>query len=246
MKTLPALLEHAEYLVTQDETELALKVLEMVPAVYRDKKIIEIENLKSLIHSKILNLMDLSADQRDMPKNPSHSLAFLNGTLRGRLLRDAVTEANKNHISPHLIDFGPGDYCFPIAMNTLGLQFTYSAITLNKTAEVAAAEILGSQYKPLDYTSSNSWFIAYEIIEHLSQPRDMLQFYHMITIPPKKIFLSTPKYCFGPGTVNWKTEGIHHLRAYTPSEFIIAVQTLFGSKNWTFHDDPVMCIVGNP
>lgn len=242
MDTIP-LLKHVEYLVSQDETELALKCLDMIPGYYRDHKHPEIEACKKQILSKILTVYDLLDDNRDYPKSDEYAKQFTTHTARGATLFKEVQEANKNNINPHIIDIGPGDYCFPIHLHNEGLRFTYESHTLNKKSKdlfmQRAPAIIGQT--PDIY---NIFFVAYEYIEHLPDITLIRQMHDRILTRPKKIFLSTPKYTFGDGTKNWKTEGIHHLRTYTPREFIQESVKLFPDRKLNYIDDPVMVIVG--
>lgn len=237
-------MDHIEFLVSQDETELALKCFDMVPAYDRDFKNKNLEHLKSQILGRILMPIDLLGDPREIPKTNEHSIHFLNGTKRGVLLKTKVEEANEKGIVPHLVDFGPGDFTFAVALHALEYKFTYFPISFNLEATTSAANILGDKFKTHDFISHNTWFIAYEIIEHLPQIGDMRSIFERCGLAPKKVFFSTPKYTFEAGTPNWREDGIHHLRAYTPTEFINALVHMFPNYKMHFVDDPVMCLWG--
>lgn len=243
MEQFEKLISYAEYLITQDETELALKALECLPAYDRDHRPVIVEQFKNKVLHQILMPHDLMMDQREIPKSIEHSLQYLRGTARGMVLRKELADANLNGITPCLVDFGPGDFCFAIALHHLGLQFKYCPITLNKKAEADCAEILKdkmvSSVGDLPY-----WFLAYEIIEHLPNVSD-IKTWHNRYGQATKVFLSTPKYCYGTGSVRWKEEGIHHLRAYTPPEFFKAAIELFPEFEFQYVDNEVMVLIGN-
>jgi len=241
---LKPIIEHCEYLVSQDETELALKLLDLVPGYYRDNYPPQLEDLRNLILSKMTLPYDLLDDEREMPKSKEHSIAFMNGTARGLALKNAVIEANKKDLVPQITDVGPGDFTFAIGMISEGLQFCYYPITLNKQADKALSERMNLG---LTINECNPhWFVAYEIIEHL-EPREIAVAFHRRNqlVNFKKIFISTPKYTFGKGTTNWKSEGIHHLRTYTPREFIAKAMELFPGYSWNFIDNEVMVLIGD-
>lgn len=244
MTEIEKLVTYAEYLVTQDETELALKALTLLPGNLRDNVPPEITNLRSDILANILMPHDIISDTRELPKDKEQAISFLNGTARGRLLKEKLEEANAQGGTPHILDYGPGDYCFPIALDHLGLKFTYEPLTFSqKPLELAKAQISPDKFKKPD-KDQEYWFVAYEIIEHLWRVEEIAQVYMRFTPRPEKVFVSTPKYTFGTGSVNWRTDRIHHLRTYTPQEFQDICQKLIPDKQWGYLDDPVMCMMG--
>lgn len=239
------LIEHIEYLVSQDETELALKCFDLVPAYFRDNKNRDLEKLRSLILSKVLMPNDLCYDDRELPKSMEHSINFLQATMRGYILGKAVEEANEKNLIPYIVDFGPGDYCFAIGMQALGLKFLYNPTSFNQKSLRQIKLILTEKIATECPKTSPLFFVAYEIIEHLADISEIRQLHDRQIKKANKIFLSTPKYTFENGTQNWKTEGIHHRRAYTPAEFIQASGQLFPDRQWEFTDDPVMVLTSS-
>jgi hypothetical protein len=239
-----SLIQHIEYLVTQDETELALKCFDLVPAYYRDHKDKKLSSLKAEILSKMLMPVELSSDDRELPKSTEHSVNFLKSTARGQLLFTRLAEANESGVIPHIVDYGPGDFTFAIALNHLGLKFTYTPLSFHYRGVASLREILGEKIKPITYLSKVTWLVAYEIIEHLSDTSEISQVADRLPNRPEKIFLSTPKYTYGKGTQNWREEGIHHRRAYTPNEFAQCSFSMFPNYDFNYFDNEVMCLLG--
>lgn len=241
-----ALLAHADYLVSQDETELALECLDLVPAYYRDHKLKEIEDFKSLILRQMLMPNELAKDQGEMPKDKISCLTTMYQTARGRILYSSIQDSNLKGITPHLVEFGPGDFSIPIALAETGMKFTYNANSFNEKALATAKVRLVNCFTEIPPTGDQpTWLIAYEIIEHLADISEIRQINDRQSKRPEKIFISTPKYTFHKGSPNWKQTAIHHRRAYTPMEFIIATQRLFPPDiKWEFFDADVMVVVG--
>lgn len=242
MKFPDDLIAHADYLMTQDETDLALKVLEMVPAYDREHLHPEIEAFKSQILSQILMPSELYLCTGELPKKEAYYLNFLEHTARGWVLKEHLKNANSISVIPHLIDFGPGDYSIPLALHYLGYKFTYESSTFQKQAQEIAHQILGEKTVIIPL-SDEKWLIAYEIIEHLADVSEIRQIADR-NGTMKKIFLSTPKYTFGDGSPNWKKDPAHHRRAYTPDEFIRTSSRMFPNRKWGFTDNKVMVLVG--
>lgn len=238
-------LDVANQLVEADEASRALLLLNNLPAYYRDNTPMEVRDLRSLIMGKVTLPHDLLGDSREIPKSDKWSQQYMNSTMRGVQLKKLVSDYNAEGIEPHLIDMGPGDYTFPIGMAVECLKFTYQSHTLNRDAEIEAARRLGFRYGPCPNPDSPRIFIAFEIIEHLHHVDEIRQMFDRFSRPkPKHVMLSTPKYTFAEGTPNWKTEGIHHLRAYTPKEFADECIRMFPEYTFAFADDPVMVLIG--
>lgn len=234
-------LDCAEILVSQDETERALQLLYNLPGKYRDFPPQEVVMLRKQILSKIMLPYDLLDDKREMPKPDEWSVQFLNSTMRGIQLRLLVEKYNNESIVPHIVEMGPGDFTFAIGMKKEGLRFTYDCFTLNK---IAKADFSKSLISNIPNSKAPFIFVAYEVIEHLHHIDEIRQMYDRIDKTPEHVMLSTPKYTFEKGTPNWKIEGIHHLRTYTPREFGTEAMRLFPEYNFEYADNAVMVLVG--
>lgn len=234
-------LEVAEILVSKDETILALKVLDSLPGYYRDNPPQEVSDLKNLILSKITIPHDLLDDKRELPKDDSWSVRFMNGTMRGAQLKRVVKEFNDKNETPSIFEFGPGDGTFVIGLHVENFKFKYKCLSLNKESKEKIAEKIGDKY---DNYSKTDIFVAFEVIEHLYNPIEIRQVMNRLIGLPTYVLLSTPKYCFSEGTPNWKEDGIHHLVTFTPREFVNKATELFPEYEFYFADDPVMVLIG--
>jgi hypothetical protein len=238
-----ALKEYAEYLVEQDEALMALKILDMVPGYYRDHYPEELFHLRAFILSALPTPNDLLDDRREYVKRPEESAKLLKYTARGRLIKAKLYDANKAGIKPLIVDVGPGDYSIPISLKEdFDFKFSYYPIGLNEKAKFQAGDRLEIVSKFSREDKSERWFVAYEIIEHLFDTSYLATMF-LRHGPFDKIFLSTPCYTFMDGSTKWKEEGIHHLRTFTPKEFIDEAIKLFKVYEWKYLNDPVMCLL---
>jgi len=230
----------AHYLIKQDETERALQVLELLPAQLRDQKPKPIDNLKQLILNNILTGDDYAEDPSEEFKN-TKTIDLL---ARGKIIKDYVREMNEKSITPHIVDFGPGDYWLPFGLKDANLKFTYKSIALHKKVQAKARDLLGDYWK--DKSTGPTVFVAFEVIEHMHKTQELQQAFIRHCPDPIAVFLSTPKYTFGQGTPDFEKSGIQHLRAYTPREFVNEGQSLFyNAKQWHYYDDTIMVIRGD-
>ena len=238
-------IDAAEILVRLDETERALLVLNNLPALWRDHAPLEVAKLKAEILAKITLPYDLLSDQREMPKSDEWSVQYLHSTERGLQLEKLVKDLNRDQIYPHIHEIGPGDFTFAIGLHVCGLDFSYSCTTMNTLAEVELSVRIGTKYRRKVEQNAVQIFTAFEIIEHLDNPMQIRQsFERSYQKSPEHVLLSTPRYTYSEGTPNWRSEGIHHLRAYCPQEFYSEVTRMFPEYNHTFIDNEVMVTLG--
>ena len=239
-------LDAANQLMEADEPERALKLLDTLPGYYRDNPTPEILELKAEITKALFTVQDYMRVDGDLPKSDEAAVNWVHGTMRGSVILNDLTEANKDNKKIHITDYGPGDYMLPIGLKKLGLTFNYSPILLEKRAHVSVVEQnrIPSGMRESTFNQED-WFVAFEIIEHLWNPKDIAVWAHRGKgLFPDRIYLSTPKYTFNRGCLDWRTKKQPHLRTYTPREFEIEAQSLFPNYNWSFFDDPVMVLKG--
>jgi len=238
-------IEAAKTLVAMDETERALHLLFNLPAYYRDNTPNEVRDLRAKILAKVTLPVDLLGDDRELPKSDEFSIGSLDGTMRGAHLKHIVSQYNDEGKIPFIVDMGPGDYVFPIGMHLQKLNFKYYPVTLNLKSKTEAMLRMPDKYN--DKPMKCDIFVAYEIIEHLHHVDEIRQCFDRYAQLgfPDFCLLSTPKYTFGEGTQHWESEGIHHLRAYTPREFQFEAIRMFPEYNWSYADNPVMVLIGS-
>jgi hypothetical protein len=238
-------------LVNHDEVIRALQVLDNLPAYYREFPPREITELKNLIKSKILTVYDIQNNTWDSPNDSSYKADGVfenqvNGTTRGIILKEKIEEYNKNNIIPHIIDLGPGPYHYAIGLMKLKLKFSYESLNINKKAENEARVILTNEIFREPTLDQPTIFLACEIIEHLFNEEDIRYSFDKKAIKklPEHIIITTPAYDYGQGKSNWLKEGLSHLRAYTPNEFMRKVVEMFPEYNFAIHTEWIVNMVG--
>lgn len=238
-------LKNAEQLVLHDETELAIKVLNALPAYYRDHLPQRILDMRRDIKSKIFTISDYALNPDD---GVDLRIDFVQRCLalkRGNVIYQELLKANANGVIPHIVDFGPGEYWMALGLNRMNLKFTYHPIGIQPDAALAAKQELEAVWATRDIKERPNWFVAYEIIEHLHYVDELRDQYDRIKGDVTKVFLSTPMYTFAEGNPTWRERGIPHLRAYTPQEFYAESMRLFKEYKFEFIPDAVMVCVGS-
>lgn len=234
----------ANELIRFDEIERALQLLELVPAIYRDQPIPEIEALKTQIRAALITPHAYLTSGLDSDVTVDKAKANIQGLLRGQI----VIKEMQGNDWVHIVDMGPGEYWLPIGLDALGFRFTYWPLAFDQSAQKAAAKLLGTWVRSDTEPDRKTLFCCHEVIEHLPSTQD-------ITIEalrhcggwPDFVHLSTPLYTYDCSHTfeQWnKPCGLPHLRAYTPREFLREADKLFPGYNWEYATDAIQSLRG--
>lgn len=229
---------YVEELLRQEELERALLVLDNVPATERMLPPKELVELRRLILKRSETTREIIDSVNDEVHCVEKSIALMYGLLRGGLLLQDVQQMNGAGKIPHIIDYGPGCYFVPIALRALDCAFTYWDLSVNLKAQAIARPQIPELKAEAD-ASRPVIYVALEVIEHLHEPRDLAieAAKHCGVNGPDLIHLSTPMCTYAeiPREIPWHERTLHHLRAYTPQEFLVAADNLFPGYHWGVH-----------
>lgn len=235
-------IECAKQLVQADEVELALKVLESVPAFYRDNVPPKINDFKNKIFQHMITAHGYLNDNHDNEVcNFALARKVIEDTLRGKLVDLEIRALEK----PHVVDCGPGEYWLPVGIQH---DFTYNPIALDSRAFAQASMTKRISEKMMEKPREDAprVFVALEIIEHLSNPTELRweAAKHFQGRDPDYIHLSTPYYCYDANPKDWSKHKLPHLRCYTPREFFAAATKIWPHFEWQLYLSPVMSLRG--
>lgn len=222
-------LDAANILVTADEIELALQVLNLLPAYYRDNQPPEVIALRNEIMARIATPVSYVTIESSYGPDTDDRYNMADNSLRGKMLTHDVRVMNDNGMIPHIVDFAPGEFWAPAMLVKKGLSFTYWPVLLNKGSLPKLKEHYGTRIKETPGDDRPYIFAAFEIIEHLYNPNDIksesLRWWPRL---PDVIHVSTPLYSFDTECMNWRTRDLlGHLRAYSPNELHTILARLF-------------------
>lgn len=240
-------IEAAEELLRFDETERALALLDLVPAVHRDFLILELENLKKDIRAACITTHAYMTSELDCGNiSPEHSKESFPHVHRFKLVEKDVETLNKQGTIPCIIDMGPGEYILPMALQQNGHKFKYSPIAIDKKAYEQAKPYVKDVL--VEQTTANDFhiFVAQEVIEHLPSTQDIaIEAFRWCKGWPNIVHLSTPLYTYNVAPKEWRKPcGLAHLRAYTPNEFMAEAKKLFPGYNWSYSTDVIQSMRG--
>lgn len=239
--------KYVECLVEADEVERALLVLDNVPAYYRDNPPLKLQKLRQDIIGGMITAHAYLNSNLDDKVRPETCSQLIQNLLRGILVQREVSRYNKRGLCPHIVDVGPGEYFVPIGLQQAAHNFTYWDIGLDQKTRETAHEIIIAQRQEKPRPDQPIIFLALEVIEHLSQPRELsVELMRHCGRWPDRIHLSTPYYTYDGGKKDWRKPcGLPHLRAYTPKEFMKAAEDIFPGYNWELFPSQVMSLRGS-
>lgn len=231
--------ELANELVINDEPLLALKLLECLPAEWRDETPKEIVEMRSKIRSKIMMASDYAVYRVEKLQDNEQLQCSMNMG-RAQVIENVVKQYNDKDIVPHIHDVGPGDLWLPMGLRLKGHKFGYSCVTVNTALlELSRVEIeMPKENRPII-------FVACEIVEHLVDTSELMNHYAKLGTTAKLVVISTPKYCYDRRE-DWQEDGkmLEHVRTYTPSEFSRWCADNFKEHKFDFFMDRGILAVG--
>lgn len=238
--------KYVEMLVSHDEVERALYVLNNTPAYYRDNVPLNLATLKKDILQAICTTHAYMIDAQDVAEHVTKEAAMiaLRGNLRGALITNEVRRYNDQKKVPHIVDMGPGEYFVPIGLLEEGCDFTYNDIGVDPHTKKNALPLIESVRRYIPAPEQPIIFIANEIIEHLHNPMDIVTecLRHCGELP-ERVHISTPCYTYDSSHKDWRRKsGLPHLRAYTPREFVEEVARLFSGYATQYFDGIIMSV----
>lgn len=222
-----------EQMIMSDEVERALLMLDNVPAYYRDNPTPRMKEIRESLHRQLFTPAQYSgadAEGADLDQKSLESIF----PHRAHVLGERVKAYNEQGIKPNLMEIGPGTYFLPYALRARGLEFTYES------------QSLAPRDLPFDRPKDPSIniFIAFELIEHLSNEAEIFQAYLKFGKEASDIFISTPLYTYGGGIVNWRANALGHLRSYTPEDLAKFCQKYFKGYTWQVYLSDTITIHG--
>lgn len=220
-----------EDMINADEVERALWMIANVPAYYRDHEPDRLKEIRRSLHRQLYTPVQYKGIYDGSVIDHERML----WPLRSRKTTELVQELNSKDIVPNIMELAPGGHWMAHGMAHRGCKFTYEFLDLDGGETPFT--------KPLSAPAFNI-FIAFEVIEHLSNEWEVYQNYLKFERPADVVMISCPLYTYSGGMDDWRNRALGHLRAYTPNELHAIVSKMFQGFNWECVLDDTIVLTG--
>lgn len=237
-----------EQMITSDEIQTALWMLDNPPGWYRDNYPQELIDIKNRIYQQCYDQFDYASDhdEANFTRDEIEAQCLTGYTYpRADILFEDIKKMNLDGHTPWIFEISPSHGWLPLGFAKRELKFNFFGKNLNQPALKKIKDWLPQGIwadKPQD--NQTKILVCFEALEHMARPEDLPQSAHKIGIDFDRIYLSTPKYCLGGGLPDWKTRRLGHLRNWTPNEFLDFANKSFKGYAWTYFDSHSMVIRG--
>lgn len=232
--------------ILADEVERAFWLIRNPPAYYRDNENQALKDLEKDLYKNLFCIKSyIDCEEPFKKENLNVDMPDHLRYPRFDILAEEVRKLNEQGKIPWLFDYACGTAWVPIGLEKLGLKFNYKAHTLSQKMEhFIKTDYLSSQWADKPQEGQPTIFMAFEILEHLSNEQDIKHTFLRTNIDFDYVMISTPKYTWAGGMSEWRGHALGHLRGYTPTEFVKLVMNQFPNYQITYFEHFCMMCVG--
>lgn len=237
-----------EQMIRADEIQIALTMLDQVPAWYRTNRPKELEEIRRKLYQGLYDPMQYGNDDeeasctREFGENQ-----FVNGYMhpRAEIITGILDKLNNEGKTPWIFDLGCSHGNLPLGlMKHTNLAFSYLGKSLNHRAAEKIKDWIGVRWSERPRPGQHTILYNTEVIEHAMNPMDIVQSAYKIGVDFDTIVLSVPLGCLGGGLENWDSRPLGHVRGWTVEEFYAFARENFPGYEWTITVAPSMVLVG--
>lgn len=235
-------IDAAEILLACDDTLLALKVLDSLPAYFIDYPPPEIASLKREIMKKIATAsFYASPSNYEQQAGDQELYKKMHLSLRGQLVLADMKICKDNNHSPRVIDVGPGEFFLPRMLKLHGYEFSYRPVYVNFPSFEFYKEHFLAETQKTHLETSPTIFVATEVIEHLHCEQELRFEMERNCGLADVVHISTPRYTYASEVMDWRTIGdLGHLRTYGPRSFYEVIAKMWPEYDITIYDSQVL------
>ncbi len=235
-------------MIRSDEIEMALKMLDQVPAWHRENYPPELQKIKDTLYKNLYDPFEYAsdADEAGWTKEDAESQFLTAYTFpRAEILLELVTDLNRRGERPWLCELSTSHGLLPLGLSKQGRSFDFFGKNLNHAALVKLKGWLAThwQERPNPH-GQKTIFVFCEALEHCYREEDLLNSYMKLGVDFDYIVLSVPNGCLGGGLPDWDTRRLGHLRGYNAAEFSSLAQRYFKGYEWYLYKSVSLVLVG--
>ncbi len=223
-------LKAVDGMINADEVLTALRMLDTMPAYYRDNPYPPAVRMRERLHRQLFTPIQYKGLYKNIEITKEDTATHW--PLRARLLEDEVKKLNGYDKTPLIMELAPGSMWLREGLKHKNRDFNYQHLSLDDEYLECPAQI------------DNVIFCAFELIEHLHCEDEIYQNYLKFDRPADIVMFSTPLYTYAGGMDNWQDRQLGHLRTYTPGELHKAVAKNFQGFEWSIAIDDTIVLTG--
>ncbi len=236
-----------EQLIKADELQMALQMLDMVPAWYRTNKPKELADIKNKLYRQCYDIFLYGNDDDEASQTIEICEEQWRGAYcfpRAEIITTEIKRLNADGRAPWIFDLSCSHGNLPVGLMKMGVDFNYLGKSMNHRAAKKIETWLGEIWSSVPKEGQEKILVCTEALEHAWRPEDIVLAAHKLGIQFDQIFLSTPLGCLGGGLPNWETRPLGHVRGWNEKEFFEFAENGFPGFTWSLYPAYSMVLHG--
>lgn len=229
--------------VDSDNVVNALKMADMLPAYYREGLHDAINLWKHNVWKRVATINDYSSGEAKEIRKEASLQEFQ--ALRFQAVDQLVAQWNDQERIPHIVDLGPGEYAMAIGLQAKGRRFTYKPIAITNKIPAQAMKHIENVFKIAPDFHQPQIFCCFEMIEHLFNPDDVINYYHRENLNAEHVLISTPYGALGGGWNRAYADMIAHVQDFNQKELLGFATKHWPWLKWNYIHGPQMLVIGS-
>ena len=234
-------------LICSDEIEMAFKLLDMVPAWYRENYPTQLTEIKKTLYQNLYSPMTYVNDADEAAYTYEQVVEQVRvGYCFPRLdiLKQLVFKLNQDGEWPWIFELSTSHGPIPIGLKEEGYRFDFFAKNLNQGALFKVKDWMRDHWVEKPKDGQPKIFVNFESLEHAHRMEDVRDEYYKLGVSFDYIFLSVPLGCLGNGLPDWSTRRLGHIRGFTKKEFADLAVSFFPGFSWEMTVSHSLVLVG--
>lgn len=240
---LDAHIKAIEQMIMADELQIALQMVDQVPAWYRANPPRELQEIKQILYRQTYDNFEYCHD--DEEANCTREFGegqWSNGYMfpRAEIMKELV----RQETGAWIFDLGCSHGNLPLGLMKEGLVFNYFGQAMNGRILEKVKEWTKDHWQERPDQGQTSILYCTEVIEHCFDPQSVVHSAYKLGVDYDLIVLSVPNGCLGGGLPDWKTRRVGHVRGWNVQEFLKFASTEWPGYAWSVYESISIVLVG--
>lgn len=236
-------------MIRADELQIAISMIDQVPAWYRIPKNRpkELSDIRNKIYQQCYDIFLYGNDDDEASQTRETAEQQWLGQYcypRAEIISKEVARLNEQGHVPWIYDLSCSHGNAGAGMAKMGLKFNYLGKSMNYRAANRLKEWISDYWQETPEEGQEKILICTEALEHAWDPGDIVRAAYKLGVEYNQIFLSTPLATLGGGLVNWDSRPLGHIRGWAPHEFMEWANNSFPGYQWAICEAHSMVLWG--